>query len=71
MVEFHPFIWMYDNKIEKIKYPYFNSGVIKEKIKGIYSNRNANIEETVEYGWNHALSEVFSALKYKDLKSMN
>ncbi len=61
MVEFHPFIWMFDNKIEKIKYPYFNSGVIKEKIKGIYSDRNANME-AVEYGWNHALSEVFSSL---------
>ena len=67
MVEFHPFIWMYDNEFEKIKYSYFNSGVIEEKIKGTYSDRDAEIEET-EYGWNHSLSEVFSSIINKNLK---
>ena len=68
LAEFHPVIWMYDNKIKNLKYSYFNSGKpIEEKIKGTYADKNAEIEMT-EYGWNHSLDEVFNSLKSNGLK---
>ena len=58
---------MYDSEIKNLKYSYFNSGEpIEEKIKGTYSDRDAEIEMT-EYGWNHSLDEVFNSLKNNGL----
>ncbi len=62
IVEFHPFIWMFDENIEFIKYPYFHTNEpIAESIEGTYSDRNADIK-MVEYGWNHTISDVIGAL---------
>lgn len=61
MVEFHPFLWMFNDDFSKIEYDYFNSGAIVEEIKGTYADRDAPlINESVS--WNHALSEVIGAL---------
>lgn len=60
-VEFHPFVWMFDDNFEKIAYNYFNNGPIIETENGTYANREANI--THEYVcWNHSLSEVMTSL---------
>jgi SAM-dependent methyltransferase len=68
LAEFHPVIWMFDSELKNLKYSYFNSDdPIKEKIRGTYSDRNAEIELT-EYGWNHSLDEVFNSLKNNGLK---
>ncbi len=63
MIEFHPIVWMFDylQNPPKLKYPYQNSSVIYEEYKGTYTNANADIVSK-EYGWNHGLGEVISAL---------
>ena len=63
LIEFHPIIWMY-NFLEtppKLAYPYQSSNVIYEEYKGTYADSKANIISK-EYGWNHGLGEVVSAL---------
>lgn len=61
LAEFHPVVWMLDEKMEFIKYPYHNAGVIESEQTGTYADRNAGIEYK-EYGWNHSLSEVLNSL---------
>ena len=67
IVEFHPFIWMYDYDLKHIEYSYFNAGVIAEENDGTYADRNAPIK-LAEYGWNHPSSEVINALINQDLE---
>lgn len=57
LVEFHPAIWMYDDKFEKIEYSYFNKDIIVEETEGTYANTNAPIKNKY-ISWNHDLSEV-------------
>lgn len=59
-VEFHPFIWMFDDDIEKVVYSYFNHEAIVEENPGSYASKDAKVNKTV--GWNHDLAEVISAL---------
>jgi len=66
IVDFHPVLWMMDEKFEHIKYHYFNTEVIVEENTGTYSDREAPIK-TKDYGWNHPFSEIFSALIKNDL----
>ncbi|WP_456379134.1 class I SAM-dependent methyltransferase [Lutibacter sp.] len=63
LIEFHPIVWMFDflQTPPKLTYPYLQSEVIYEEYKGTYANSNANIVSK-EYGWNHGLGEVVSAL---------
>jgi len=63
MIEFHPIVWMFDylQNPPKMKYPYLNKEVIYEEYEGTYTNSNAKIMSK-EYGWNHGLGEVISAL---------
>lgn len=61
LAEFHPVLWMFDDKFQYIKYPYHNEAVISETQTGTYADRDANITYK-EYSWNHSLSEVFTAL---------
>ncbi len=65
-VEFHPFVWMFDDNFEKIAYNYFNSGAIVETENGTYADKKANIcQEYVV--WNHSLSEVINSLINNEL----
>lgn len=60
-VEFHPFVWMFDDKFEKIEHNYFNVEPIIETYSGTYADKNSSIvQKTV--GWNHSLDEVLSNL---------
>ena len=61
LVDFHPFVWMFNNNFEKIQYSYFNKEVIIEEEEGTYADRGAAIKEK-SYGWNHSLSEITSVL---------
>ncbi|MFA9393004.1 MAG: class I SAM-dependent methyltransferase [Prolixibacteraceae bacterium] len=60
-VEFHPFLWMYDDEFKGIKYNYFNTGKIYEIEEGSYtdSEDKVNLESVT---WNHSLSEVMNSL---------
>ena len=66
-VEFHPFVWMFDDNFKKIKYNYFNSGAIVESEEGTYADKSAEINQ--EYVmWNHSLSEVINSLIQNELE---
>lgn len=61
LVDFHPVIWMFDNDIREITYPYFNFGPLYEELEGTYADRKSPIKASC-VSWNHALSEIAQAL---------
>jgi SAM-dependent methyltransferase len=63
MVEFHPIVWMFDYLEGKpfMKYGYNQKEVIYEEYKGTYADDSSKMKSK-EYGWNHGLGEVVSAL---------
>lgn len=63
MAEFHPIAWMFSylESPPKMIYNYLNKEVIYEEYSGTYTNNDADIVSK-EYGWNHGLGEVISAL---------
>jgi len=61
LVEFHPVVWMFDERFQEIKYPYFNQGPIHESSTGTYADTTSAIEHQ-DIGWNHPLSEVLGNL---------
>ncbi len=61
LVEFHPYVWMWDDNFEKIKYNYFNKEVIVETEEGTYADKKAPISQQYVM-WNHSLSEVMQSL---------
>ncbi|MCB0401740.1 MAG: class I SAM-dependent methyltransferase [Flavobacteriales bacterium] len=60
-VEFHPFVWMFDEDFKQIRYSYFNKQAIVEEETGTYTDRNAALQNT-SISWNHPVSEVVNAL---------
>ncbi len=71
-VEFHPFVWMFDDDFEKISYSYFNAGEIIEIESGTYADRDAKIVQK-NITWNHSISEVINSLMKNgmEIKSFN
>lgn len=66
-VEFHPVVWMFDDDIEKIIYPYLKSEAIVEDEEGTYADKNAKIKQQC-VTWNHGISEVINSLISKGLQ---
>src|SRR6266567_5479241 len=64
IAEGHPFMWTLDEKVPdlKIGYPYFSSEPIKDESQGTYAEKNAKLEHSTTYGWNHSFSEIFDSL---------
>ncbi len=68
MVEFHPYLWAFDDDFEYFKYSYFHTGEpIEDEIEGTYTDRDANISGT-DYSWNHDLAYVITCLLEKGLQ---
>ena len=63
IAEFHPIVWMFDYLEEKpeIKYGYNQKEVIYEEYRGTYADESSSIVSK-EYGWNHGIGEVITAL---------
>ena len=61
MADFHPVIWMMNDEMTALKYPYHNAAVIETEQKGTYADREAALAYT-EYGWNHSISELLNSL---------
>lgn len=61
IADFHPVVWMLDDRMEYLKYPYHGGEVILTEQVGTYAERYAEIEYK-EYGWNHSLSEIINSL---------
>lgn len=69
LVEFHPLVWMFDytSGSPELKYGYNQDEVIYEEYEGTYANPASKMMSK-EYGWNHGLGEVVSALTKAGLK---
>lgn len=63
MVEFHPIVWMFDytESQPKMTYGYMQEEVIYEEYSGTYADESSKMTSK-EYGWNHGLGEVVTAL---------
>ena len=63
IVDFHPIAWMYDYSVSppELKYGYRQKEAIYEEYEGTYAN-SASKMISKEYGWNHGLGEVITAL---------
>jgi SAM-dependent methyltransferase len=63
IVEFHPIAWMFDYQVypPELKYGYQQKEAIYEEYEGTYADSSSKIISK-EYGWNHSLGEVISAL---------
>lgn len=60
-VEFHPVLWMFDDKIEKVAYNYFKDEPIIETYTGTYADKDAPIVQQYVM-WNHSTGEVINSL---------
>lgn len=68
IVEFHPFIWMFDDNFEKFQYSYFHDDEpITEIPSKTYTDGNEELN-VVQYSWNHTLSDVTNSLILNDLE---
>ncbi|MTG98240.1 MULTISPECIES: class I SAM-dependent methyltransferase [Myroides] len=61
LVEFHPFVWMYDYNFSEIAYSYFNVEDIVEVESGTYADKDAH-KTFKTVNWNHSLSDVMQGL---------
>lgn len=61
MADFHPVLWMLDDDMTFLKYPYYNKEVIVTEKQGTYADTSADITQK-EYSWNHSISEILNAL---------
>jgi len=62
IIEFHPFIDMFDDDFKELEYGYFeHNDPLKFHKKGTYAVPKADIESP-EYGWQHSLSEITNSL---------
>ena len=70
IVEFHPIAWMYDytDSPPELIYGYQQKEAIYEEYEGTYANPASNMVSK-EYGWNHGLGEVITALSTVGLKT--
>lgn len=69
IAEFHPIVWMFDylENPPSLKYGYMQDEVIYEEYEGTYADESSNMISK-EYGWNHGLGEVISALTEAGLR---
>jgi SAM-dependent methyltransferase len=67
LVDFHPFVWMYDDNFESLKYDYKNGAPIIETESGTYADRDAKFTSQV-VTWNHGLGEIMNSLINKNIK---
>ncbi len=59
--EFHPVVWMFDDKFREIQFSYFQREAIVEEVSGTYADPKAAIQHTT-VSWNHSLDQVIMAL---------
>ncbi|MCW5519328.1 class I SAM-dependent methyltransferase [Aureitalea sp. L0-47] len=64
LVEFHPIAWMFDYQQDppKMIYGYQQEEAIYEEYEGTYADEGNSEIISKEYGWNHGIGEVVTAL---------
>lgn len=63
IAEFHPIVWMFDylGGVPVLKYGYNQNEAIYEEYEGTYADQSSKMISK-EYGWNHGMGEVVTAL---------
>ena len=64
IAEFHPFSMIFDEEAPelRLRYPYFDTGVIASPVEGSYADPQAKVQQTTSYEWAYPLGEVVSSL---------
>jgi len=65
--EFHPVVWMFDDRFQEVAYSYFNREPIIEETEGTYADRQAPIKN-LSVSWNHPFGDVLGALLRQGLR---
>ncbi len=73
LTEIHPIALVFDDDDGvtelKLRYPYFTqSEPFAFEVKGSYADRTATVNQRFEYGWNHGLGEIVTALATAGLR---
>jgi SAM-dependent methyltransferase len=73
IAEFHPITHVFEDTQEagepRVRHPYFHrTEPIAWPVEGSYADRRAEVESKVEYGWNHSLADVVSAIAGRGLR---
>jgi 2-polyprenyl-3-methyl-5-hydroxy-6-metoxy-1,4-benzoquinol methylase len=73
ITEIHPFAQVFDDDDGvtelRIRYPYFTTAEpLTFKVQGSYADRSAQVHQEYEYGWNHGLGEIVTALTQAGLR---
>ena len=67
MVEFHPVLWMFDTKFERVESAYSREEPYISTSQ-TYTNASEAGKEYVEVTWNHGLSKVLQGLLHANLR---
>lgn len=66
ITEIHPVCQAFDDEATelRLRYPYSTrpDEAMSFEVQGSYADRDATVEHDVEYGWNHGLGEIVTAL---------
>jgi SAM-dependent methyltransferase len=73
LVETHPFVNVFEEKegasTLNVAYSYFHSpDPVKEEVQGTYADRNAPVENKVDFTWQHSLGDILSTLGAQGLR---
>ncbi len=73
LTEIHPIALVFDDDDGatelRLRYPYFTQAEpFALEVNGSYADRTATVKQRVEYGWNHALGEIITALATAGLR---
>lgn len=67
VTEAHPLLWVWDDDEDvrelRLRYPYFSRrDALAFPVMGSYADREAKIDEPMEYGWTHDLGEIVTSV---------
>lgn len=72
VTEAHPLLWTFDDDEGvsglRFRYSYFGGEPLAFPTQGSYADRSAEVKEPFEYGWNHSLGEIVSAVAEAGLR---
>ena len=73
ITELHPFVWPFDDRDGvtdlRVHYPYFpRETPLLFPVQGSYADREAHVEQTVEYCWPHSIGEIVTVLAAAGLR---
>lgn len=73
IAELHPFVWPFDDTEGvtdlRVRFPYFPRATpLPFPVHGSYADREAHVEQTVQYCWPHSIGEIVTALSSTGLR---